>query len=155
MGAAALGLHRVLIGTSALSAYALGFFLLGLVAGTLHFGPDAVNIALLPPRFVAAGESAREYYLAIGQVLVDLSLFFEKVWGLARGAAMLLFSFALMRYTPRGRAILIWSFIGGAEFFVRIHMIAVNAPMNFLLDLLFVSWLVAVGIWLAGMRPRI
>lgn len=154
MGIAVLGPLAALAGRSRLAGPAAVLCGLGLVAGTLHFGPDAVYWTVLPARVGEATGALRDFHLQIAFFLRDLSAFYERIWGLARGAGILLFALALGRTFGWRRWFVIMSGLGGLEFVLRLPAIAAEAPMSFVFDATYVAWLTSMGVWLTfGLPP--
>lgn len=153
MGVAVLGPLAAMAGRSRLAGPAAVLCGLGLVAGTLHFGPDAIYWTILPARVGEATGASRDFYLQIAFFLRDLSGFYERIWGLARGAGILLFALALGTTFGWRRWFVIMTGLGGLEFGLRLPAIAAEAPMSFIFDLTYVAWLLSMGVWLTFGLP--
>ena len=103
----------------------------------------------MPERSAAAGGAAQESFVTVQLVMRDVSILFERIAGLARGASMFCFALVFARVLGFRRLITWMSAVGALELLFRIPMIVFDWELVAWVDASYVIWMIAMGSWLA------
>jgi hypothetical protein len=145
-----LGLFVAMPGQEPLALAASVFFLFGILAGVSHVGMQSVAQTYVADRYAAADARAKPHFFRLAAMLYDANDFFEKVWGVARATAMVLFAIALFASDSFPAWVKWASLLGAAEAPFRIWMIAKRQHSGGLQDLFYALWLIVIGIALVA-----
>jgi len=141
-----IGLSHALHRSAALTQAATVLFYAGLAAGLVHVSFQSLVQTAIASRYAAAPPSVKEAYYALGAVFYDVNDFFEKAWGIARAASVVLYTLSTLRVAVfPGWAIWV-GVVGSVELVYRMPTIALNRPSGGVQDLFFTVWLIGLGV---------